>query len=55
MKDTDWSDVVKNSKTVTTPSTDRQASVLAAGCLLSVMAVIYTTIGFVIGFVVRGL
>jgi hypothetical protein len=29
--------------------------VLAAGCMISVMALLYTTIGFVIGYVIRGL
>ena len=32
-----------------------QSNVLAAGCLISVMAILYTTIGFVIGYVIRGL
>jgi hypothetical protein len=32
-----------------------QSNVLAAGCLTSVMAILYTTIGFVLGYVIRGL
>ena len=32
-----------------------QSNVLAAGCMISVMVILYTTIGFVIGYVIRGL
>ena len=37
------------------PTRQHQSNVLAAGCLISVMAILYTTIGFVIGYVIRGL
>jgi hypothetical protein len=35
----------------TTPR-QHQSNVLAAGCLISVMAILYTSIGFVIGYVI---